>query len=97
MNVLRLIGGQGAGKSQTLARIKSTGWFTPSGIKLELMSLKVRQGHLDDLGNMIDRTGIHPQALLLDIEAELTPKAQQRVIQQCEARGVQQLFLAYNE
>lgn len=37
------------------------------------------------------------QVLSLDVESELSPKAQARLLQIAEAAGVKQLFLAYQE
>lgn len=98
MNVVRIIGGQGAGKSQTLHSIKEKGWILGHGLLngAQIPIFTVHQNRLTDVGNMIDRTGQQPKVVMLDVECELSPAAQQKLIQVAEARGVQQLFLAYN-
>ena len=88
MMTLRIIGDQAAGKSLTLRALQK---LHPHGS----LMLAVPQGRLTDVGNMIDRTGQKPTVVMLDIECELSPAAQQKLIAVCESRGVQQLFLAY--
>lgn len=99
MKVLRIVGGQGSGKSQALQSIKAGAWMLDGKMVPtdHILRFAVLQSRLNDVGNMIDRTGFKPAVLMLDVEAELSPKAQQHLIQIAESRGVQHLFLAYNE
>jgi hypothetical protein len=97
MNVIRIVGQQGAGKSQSLQSIRLAGWMIggESVYPSQTPIFTVHQSRLNDVGNMIDRTGQQPKVVMLDVECELSPKAQQHLIQIAESRGVQQLFLAY--
>lgn len=96
MKVLRLVGGPGSGKSQSLASIMEAGWYRDDFQSVNGLMLVLSQRNLDNLGNRLDK---HKEedlyALFLDVEAELSPKAQQRLIQVAEAHGIQHLFLAY--
>lgn len=97
MNVVRITGLPGSGKSQSLQSIRSKGWsvdFQPI-YEAQIPHFRVPQNRLTDVGNMIDRTGQQPKVVMLDVECELSPSAQQKLINVCESRGVEQLFLAY--
>lgn len=99
MKVLRIVGEQGAGKSQSLQSIRLAGWMV-SGVSAppsQIPIFTVMQNRLTDVGNMIDRTGQQPKIVMLDVECGLSPAAQQKLINVCESRGVEQLFLAYQE